>query len=52
MTVYFFRRQLGEAAQRSYGSARREELMGRDLARGLARTDGLAEAAGMEEEEN
>ena len=31
------RRQLGEAAQRSYGSDRREELMERDLARGLAR---------------
>ena len=33
------RRQLGEAAQRSYGSARREELMVRDRARGLERTD-------------
>ena len=30
------RRQLGEAAQRSYGSDMREELMRRDLDRGLA----------------
>jgi N-acetylneuraminic acid mutarotase len=31
------RRQLGQAAQRSYSSARKGELMGRDLARGLVR---------------